>query len=161
HHRDEAVLVDALPHARREDAPAGGPRHERRGEPPRHPFRRDGAGADRRLRRHLQPLLARSGGAAEARPRVLRLTLVRRAQAVERRGPREGEDRELAHRSGREVPRRGEEVTSRNPWRAHARALLALGALLLANAGVLVAYSGFYETRIAALEGSKKELEGK
>jgi Tfp pilus assembly protein PilO len=50
---------------------------------------------------------------------------------------------------------------ARSPWRQRVRAFAVLGAVVLLDAGALVAYSGFYDTNIKALEETQKDLETK
>ena len=52
-------------------------------------------------------------------------------------------------------------ISARSPWRGRLRLLGALLFVVLVNVGVLVAYSGFSDTRIHALEEEKKSLESR
>jgi len=52
-------------------------------------------------------------------------------------------------------------ISPRSPWYGRLRVLAALLALVLANVAVLISYRGFADTRVAALEAERKELEAK
>lgn len=52
-------------------------------------------------------------------------------------------------------------MSARSPWRARARTLGVLGAVIVVNAAILLAYRGVYDARLRALEADKKELDEK